>query len=464
MSTATLNPTDKTPQNQGGLPDAGLSDYEAVDASNLRIGTRLRIPIYDEHDVLLLAKGQLVSENFMHRLASRGIQSVKVHSSELSRVYAGKPAGTSKVAPPSREGVYCDASNESTNQLDGMIKQGGHLGLPPQGEAFASSLTSRGNSSYREEDWDALVETQEVAVDQVEEVYELLVNGHDFDSNSLALVADSALESLTNDFDLFNCLGVNPQANRYPMRHSMHVSMLSIAVGTRLGLDRQTLKELSMGCLIHDAGMMQINDQLYNSKEQLDRVKFLEITKHPVTVFDMMKSMQRIPSRSAFVAYQIHERCNGQGYPRRRTGSQIHFLSKVAAVADNYIALVSPRPHRPAMMPYKAMEMMIRGVQTGLYDPLAVRALLQTISLFPIGSYIELSDGRVGKVIRSNNERYERPIVSVWKTDSQSDTPDTVNLLETPDLKIQRPLAALPAPKPASKIATADSAASFDWE
>ena len=173
MSTATLTKPQQSPPQQtqsasGSGNAVNTAGYEAVDASLLRIGTRLRIPIYDEHDVLLLAKGQLVSETFLHHLSSRGIESVKVHASELPRIYAGKPAGTAKSAPDSREGHYCEASNESTNQLDGMIKQGGHLGLPPQGEAFAANLTSHGTDQYDAQEWDELVEKQESAVDQVE--------------------------------------------------------------------------------------------------------------------------------------------------------------------------------------------------------------------------------------------------------------------------------------------------------
>ena len=81
---------------------------------------------------------------------------------------------------------------------------------------------------------------------------------------------------------------------------------------------------------------MESNGTGCEAPEVLDRITFLEITKHPILIFDMMLDMRAVSSRSAYIAYQMHERCNGKGYPRRREGKHIHFLSKVAAVADAF--------------------------------------------------------------------------------------------------------------------------------
>jgi len=261
------------------------------------------------------------------------------------------------------------------------------------------------------------------------------------------MIADEALCELSEDSDLFSCLGVNPYSDKYPARHSMHTAMLAMSIGTKLQFDRQTLKELAIGCLIHDAGMLKINEEAYSTPIVLDRIKFLEITKHPVLVFDMMKDMQSIPSRSAFIAYQIHERCDGSGYPRGSKSPQIHFLSKIAAVADSYIGLVSTRPHRPGMLPYRAIEKLLQGVNLGLYDAIAVRALLKTISLFPIGSYVELTDARQGKVLRSNGDGYNTPIVEVWQPGQLFGESEIVDLKENDNLKVAKPIAKLDSEK-----------------
>jgi HD-GYP domain-containing protein (c-di-GMP phosphodiesterase class II) len=201
----------------------------------------------------------------------------------------------------------------------------------------------------------------------------------------------------------------------------------------RTELDVQTLRELVIGCLVHDAGMLWLDRGLYDHAGEVGRSAYLEITKHPILVFDALRNAGDIPKRSAFIAYQMHERCDGSGYPRRRTKEQIHFLSRIAAVADSYVALVSLRAHRPAMMPYYAMEKMLRDANRGLFDALAVRSLLRTMSLFPIGSYAELSDGRIARVLRASDD-YCRPTVEIGD--------EIIDLLATPQLSVVRPVAA----------------------
>lgn len=431
--------------------DAGLNEFQSVDACNLKVGTQLRIPIFDNRDVLLLAEGKTITPTFLQRLKSRGIAQVKVHHSELPRVYACQPMGTASTAPPEREGYISPERNVHSDQLDAEIVQGGHLGLPPQGEAFANELIAHGTAAYDAGTLELFVENHSQAVQQMDSVLQALANGKGLDIDSLSSVAEEAMTDLSKDSDLFACLGVNPYSGTYPARHSMHTCMLAISIGTQLALDRQTLKELAIGCLVHDAGMLKIDEKVFRKQETVDRITFLEVTKHPVIVFDMMKDMRLIPSRSAFIAYQMHERCNGSGYPRRRNGNQIHFLSKVAAVADVFIALVAPRPHRPGMVPYRAIEKIIRGANEGLYEPTAVRALLRTVSLFPIGSYLELSNGQVGRVIRSNGEIYHRPIIEAWEPGLLHMPAEIIDLAACEELKIIRPLAQLETkPKPAA--------------
>lgn len=421
--------------------DSDRDAYKLVKSARLRVGSKLRFPINDQSDVLLLAEGQTITPSFLQKLKQRGILEIRIHESEIPRICAGEPQGTASSTRDHRDGAVCDLKNDWTEMLDAEIRSG-MVGLPPQGEAFANSVTDHGSEGYSEQLRDEIAEHRFHDVGRIQNVFESLAGGQGLDVNALSEVTDSALTDLAADSDLFACIGVNPFAEGYPARHSLHVCMLSMVIGTRLQLDRQTLKELAIGCLIHDSGMLKINQAIFRSNKTLTSVEFLEITKHPVIIFDMMKDMRSVSNRSAFIAYQMHERCNGQGYPRRLDHNRIHFLSKLAAVADAYIGLVSPRAYRPALLPYFAMEQMLKGVKAGLFDSAAVRALLDTLSLFPSGSYVEISDGRIGKVIRSNRNAYTQPIVEVRPANDMFATPEVVNLADS-DLRISRPLVSL---------------------
>ena len=417
-----------------------IEQYAQVDLSALRIGSPLFAPIFDMRDVLLLAEGQTVTEAFLDKLHDREIRAVRAHARDYVRSarslastsIASAPQGMATQVPAERAGAVCPARNSTSDLLDADISLG-RLQLPKQGEALAARIVSRAGRLYDAAAQERLLESYKASTDKMRGVYDRLARGDGLDRTALEELAETALTDVVGDIDLFSGLGGNPHSGDYPVRHSVNTAMLALAVGVRTGLDVPTLRELVIGCLVHDAGMLWLERATYDHFKELDRSQYLEITKHPVLVFDALKNAGDIPKRSAFIAYQMHERSDGSGYPRRRTGDQIHFLSRIAAVADAYVALVSPRPHRPAMMPYYAMEKMLRDANRGLFDTAAVRSLLRTLSLFPIASHVELSDGRIARVLRAGTD-YCRPTIQVGD--------EVVDLMESP-LTVAR---AVPAP------------------
>ncbi len=407
--------------------------FYTVDVAQLRVGSKLQVPIFDESDILLLADGQVVTSNFLEKLRNRSIGQVKVHQAELPRILAGQPVGTAETVPPPREGLVSSEENDVTRRLDEATGRPEELQLGPQGEPFADRLVEHGDSRYDVERRNDAIAKREKSIEGVRSIFEQLNAGHRFDVAVLSDIADEALEELQSDSDLFGSLGVNPLSAGYPARHSMHVCMLALSIGTTLKLDHPTLRDLAVGCLVHDAGMLQIDPRSYENGKRIGHAEFSEIAKHPVLLFEKLADVPAVSKRSAMIAYQIHERCDGSGYPRRRTSSQMHFLSKVAAVADAFVGLVAPRPYREALQPYHAVKHLLQETAAGRFDPTATRALLNAVSMFPVGSFVQLDDGRVGQTLRANGEQYDRPTVEVWDPSDASVEPVIVNLTEERD-------------------------------
>ena len=116
-----------------------------------------------------------------------------------------------------------------------------------------------------------------------------------------------------------------------------------------------------------------------------------------------------------------HERPDGTGYPNGSTADEIPNLAKLLRVADHYAALASERPHRPAVDRRTALTETLMAAEQGLLDR-EYAELLTHLSLHPIGSIVELTDGRIAAVIavhpaRTNVRAASRPVVAVL-TDS----------------------------------------------
>jgi HD-GYP domain-containing protein (c-di-GMP phosphodiesterase class II) len=113
------------------------------------------------------------------------------------------------------------------------------------------------------------------------------------------------------------------------------------------------------------------------------------------------------------VAGQVHEQIDGTGYPRGIPLERIHPQSRVLNLADAYLSLTEPLAGRPSIVPYDAMALLLHHVSLGRFDATVMRGLLQSVSLFPLGSWVELSDLTPARVLRSTHEHYDRPIVEV---------------------------------------------------
>ena len=69
-------------------------------------------------------------------------------------------------------------------------------------------------------------------------------------------------------------------------------------------------------------------------------------------------------SEIASIVRHHHERVDGQGYPDKRSGTDIPLLSRIIAVADAYNAMTSDRPYRDAMPSRVARLRLAQAVET----------------------------------------------------------------------------------------------------
>jgi HD-GYP domain-containing protein (c-di-GMP phosphodiesterase class II) len=357
-------------------------------------------------------------------------------------MHAGTPQGTRSKA---LDHQYPQSANltEQAQELDDQISQSDFkASVEPSAEGMVDRLGPQRVDRYDHEQMELAVRQREQQVSYVEGLFVSMVEGASAETEALADVCSNALRSIVADKDMFLCLGLNPFDADYPSRHSLHVCTIALSMGVTLGLDDASLADLGTGCLIHDVGMMKLDRGLYKAKRRLTQKELLLLADHPVHTLEALACPGvRISRIARIVAYQIHERCNGSGYPRGRLADEIHPLARVAAVADAYVGLVSNRSHRPGLMPYHAITKLLESIPEGVFDPKAVRALLHTTSLFPIGSFVRLENDRIARVVRSTGESYMTPMIELWNEQHRQFESDVINLGEEPSIKIAGPLA-----------------------
>ncbi len=81
--------------------------------------------------------------------------------------------------------------------------------------------------------------------------------------------------------------------------------------------------------------------------------------------------------------------------------------------------------------------MILYHASVNKYSRRFVRAFLDSISLFPIGSYVELNDGAKAQVIRANPGVHTRPVIDLLDSADHA-TGQLIDLSNQPELKVQR--------------------------
>jgi HD-GYP domain-containing protein (c-di-GMP phosphodiesterase class II) len=197
----------------------------------------------------------------------------------------------------------------------------------------------------------------------------------------------------------------------YLVSHTVKSVILSIVIGSYLKLAGHRLIELGVAAILHEAGMIRLAPTVYMNKRVLNPEERDAILAHPALGYNILKSFN-LPLAVTIPALEHHERENGEGYPRQLTGDKINLYSKIIAVACSYEAQTNQRPHKSAKNGFTGMVDLLKN-EGKQYDDAVIRALVFSLSIYPIGLYVLLSNGRKGQVVDVDPEKPRYPRVQI---------------------------------------------------
>lgn len=194
----------------------------------------------------------------------------------------------------------------------------------------------------------------------------------------------------------------------YTYHHSLSVAILSIAIGSSLGLSHDELRKLGFAAIMHDIGKMEIPIEIINKPGRLSHEEF-EIIKRHANYSKEYLIQNNVNDSDIYESVVCHhEKLNGEGYPYGLMENEIPYYSKIIAVADVYDALTSLRSYRVPMVPLEVTERIMAGTGES-FDIGVVQAFINKVEFYPAGSFVELSNGQQAVIVGHANQL--RPIV-----------------------------------------------------
>lgn len=224
-------------------------------------------------------------------------------------------------------------------------------------------------------------------------------------------------------------VGSSDDGRSYLLNHALRSTIFAIVISQQLRMPLAKQIELAVACIVHEIGMLKLPPQVYMTDRPLSGTDRKSIFTHPVFSYEILRAYD-FPLATQLGVLEHHEKLDGTGYPRRMSAEKISLYAKIMAVACSFEAITAPRFHKEPRSSYEAMVEMIKN-NGRQFDESVVKALLFAVSLFPIGSYVFLQNGKIAQVVDVNPVNPKLPVLHLVGAKDDRGEPVPVQLNET---------------------------------
>jgi HD-GYP domain-containing protein (c-di-GMP phosphodiesterase class II) len=251
------------------------------------------------------------------------------------------------------------------------------------------------------------------AIDEYEHVAAAVARGEELDRTQIDTTMNALLDRIKEArVEMIQLILMGGRIERKIAASVVNATILATIMGAVLRLTGHRLIQLATGAFLHDIGMVKVPKAILRKKEKLSAEELNQIRTHPIHAYRVISKELKYPEEIGVIALQHHERWDGQGYPRHLHGEDINLAARIVAVADAYVAMINERPHRDSMIGYSAMKNVLSD-NGRHFDPRVLKAFLESMGIYPIGSIVQLNNSAIGRVTVTHTEAPLRPSVEL---------------------------------------------------
>lgn len=315
---------------------------------------------------------------------------------------------------------------KSDKQLEALKKFCKHVFVDPEkeertdvGKVTAEDVAKvRGTTVYKvtasvEVEMPVAQKTYSNTTGVIRELSRAVEIGKSIDSARSHEAAAQITESVVRNPDAMALLIKLQEKSGATLSRAAEVSVMMTIFGRFLQLPQDRLEILGMLGLLQDVGKLKLPTELA-ARTPVTAEEIELYRTHVDHSVRILSSTPGLPPELPGLASLHHERFDGSGYPRGLRGDAIAFPGLIAGIVDAFDTLTAPQPVGENLSPAKALSIIYKGRGTQFHPALAEQ-FIQCISIFPVGSVVELNSGEVAVVIAQNMVRRMQPRIMIVK-------------------------------------------------
>lgn len=234
----------------------------------------------------------------------------------------------------------------------------------------------------------------------------------------IIVVAEEIIEEVLTQPEVMYNVSCIREKSESIYSHSVSVSALSVLIGIRMGLSRERVRELAIGALLHDLGMVYLPFSCENLiYEQCDDTIKKEIRKHVITGYSMVESETWLSPTSKEIILSHHEREDGSGYPMRLTKTKTRLETKIVALCDEFDSYVYGNLVKPQKI-HLLMDYILSEADRK-FNLEVVHKFIESVAVYPIGTYVKTNTSEIGIVVGQNYKMPTRPVIQMVGLDQE---------------------------------------------
>lgn len=192
--------------------------------------------------------------------------------------------------------------------------------------------------------------------------------------------------------------------------HSISVCSLATLTALKLDIETDLVHEIAIASLLHDLGLRYMTVPYTNTDiDSLSQKEIEEYRKHTVYGYTAVQREGWISERAKNMILFHHERIDGSGYPlHAKEITKESQILEVCEFLDEQLCGIGCK----RVKVHEVIEYM-KAMSGTLFSKDVVDSVLNFTAVYPVGTTVKLSDGRIGIVVKQSEHFTDRPVLQI---------------------------------------------------